>query len=249
MRTNKFAVVLASLFILCGTAFSETAAGLIQKAKDKSAGVQQNVKDIKIVSVSVMEMEGKSMTVTSNICQKGKKIRIDASSIFPGTKEEMETVMIYDGKTTWMLSPTAGKQRMEGKAIGLNAISEEEEWWVKLAADIELKGEEKVGEIECYILESKTSQNIGKVWIGKKDFVLVKAAGEDELSGKFEVISSDFKDAGFGWMLSYKTVMKNDKGVTMSSTVKSVEVNKGLKDEFFDPLAVDTEKLKMPKVE
>ena len=244
---SLFVVVILSLF--SSFAFPETAGEIIKRAIENSVKVQENIKYVKINSSSVMEMQGRKMTVNSTISQKDKKIRIDASSSLPGTKEEMESVMIYDGKTTWMITPMSGKQQTEGKAIGLNTITEEEEWWTKVGSDIELKGEEKIGGIDCFILEAKNAAEAGKFWIGKNNLALVKATGEDAQNGKFEVISSEFKDVGFGWTMAYKTEMKTDKGVTMSNSVKSIDVNKGLKDDIFAAADIDISKLKMPKLE
>ena len=249
MSNTRSVLVVSAVLLFSCFAFSETAAGIIARAKENSAKAQEKIKDLKIVSTAVMEMQGRKMTVRSVIFQKDKKIRIEATSTLPGTKDEMETVMLYDGKTTWMISPMAGKQQKEGKAIGLNTISEEEEWWTKVAPDIELKGEEKAVGMECYVLESKSSKDISKIWIGKKDLVLVRAVGEDAQSGKFEVESSEFKDVGFGWMLANKTNMKTDGGVLMNNSVLSVEVNKGLKDDIFEAGNVDPSKLKMPKLD
>jgi len=156
----------------------------------------------------------------------------------PGMAEEgggMETIVIFDGKDMWMISPFMGKQKLPEEKEKEHKAGED--WWGTASEKAKIVGSEKVGGRECYIVEiqDQKESHFNKVWLDKKTLLVTKAESK-EAKGKAMVwIYSDFKKIKGDWEMPYQTEIYEGSKLLSTTVVKSLKVNKGLSDDLFNP--------------
>ncbi|MCK4245124.1 MAG: hypothetical protein KAX20_05810, partial [Candidatus Omnitrophica bacterium] len=214
---------------------------ILKEIKAKYVKFEKEVKDITILQeIKATAPQGEA-TSEMKILKKGKKFRMEITlptSGIPAGMAGMKTIIIFDGKDTWMISPFTGKKK----------LSEEEEkeyqkvdWWDWVSEKAKIVGTEKVGERECYVVEVEEEKRVPftKVWVDKKGLLLVKAEGGGPVKKKMGYLFSDFRKIENGWELPYRIDISIDGSPLYASFVKSLEINSGLSDDLFDPDKVE----------
>ncbi|NQT95400.1 MAG: outer membrane lipoprotein-sorting protein [Candidatus Omnitrophica bacterium] len=224
---------------------------ILNGMKEKYADFYKEVQDITIVQEIEASSPGQDGNMSSEVTmfQKGDKVRMDTKmqmpedAKMPQGMQQVESTMIYDGETAWMIMPFMGKVKLpETEAFKHQASVN---WWDKVLGNADVVGEEVIDGIGCYILKvrnRKTPPFFNRIWISKKDFISVKAEMAGPNGTKNKMVFSDFRELGSNWKFPYRTeTYVNDKLIS-KVTIRSVRINTGLADSIFnaDAIAADT---------
>lgn len=217
---------------------------ILKQGKAKYAEFDKEVKDMAIVQESTMVTPEGKVTSEMKLFSKGKKFRMETKTQMPESSPGMggmETIMIYDGKDMWMISPFMGKKKLpEEKEKEHQA---EKNWWGMVSEKAKIVGTEKVGNRECYVVEikEKKESHFDKVWLDKKNLVLTKAESKGAKGKAIISLYSDFRKIKGDWEMPYKTEIYEGNKLMSTTLVKSLKINKGLSDDLFDPNKVKAE--------
>lgn len=234
-------VVLTLISLILGASQGLTAdwQSILKQAKTKYAKFEKEVKDMTIVREMTMTTSEGKMTSESKVFKKGKKFRIENTMQIPDMPSGMKTIIIYDGKETWMISPMRGKKKLSQEEQKQYQTGD---WWDFLSEKGQLVGTEKVGKRDCYIVQIKEQKEspYTKVWLDKKDLVLVKAESKESKGETMLMVFSDFRKIKDKWEMPYMTEMYVDGKLASTILVKSLKTNTGLSDDLFDSDKVET---------
>ena len=237
------AVVLAllgCLALLPANGSAETWESLSKRMIESCTIYTQGIKDITwTMEMEVPSSEG-SFKTTSVLYSKGERFRVEVSmegmedAGVPAEMAGMTTIVIGDGTNAWIVNPMMGKSQIpaeEGaKYRGQWSCSD----YVPVAAEI--IGSEKIGGRDCYVLSVlDASSDYAKLWIDQNGFHLLKMEGKPQEGVASVIVLSDYRKVSGDFEMPYRTEMYSGKELISTGVVKSVEVNKGLSDELFDP--------------
>jgi outer membrane lipoprotein-sorting protein len=211
---------------------------ILKQGKARHAKFEKEVKDMAIVQESEMVTPKGKVTSEMKLFSKGKKFRIETKTEMPETSQgmgAMEAIMIYDGKDMWMISPFMGKKKLPKEKEKEHQA--EMNWWGMASEKAKIVGTEKVGKRECYVVElkEKKESHFDKVWLDKKNLVLTKAESRGAEGKAIISLYSDFRKIKGDWEMPYKTEIYEGNKLMSTTLVKSLQVNKGLSDDLFDP--------------
>lgn len=231
-------VALVTLVLGVGQGLTANWSRILKEGKAKHARFEKEVKDMTIVQEMRMIMPEQEMVSEMKMLKKGKKFRVETTTEMPGMPKEMggmEATIIYDGKETWMISSLMGKKKLSDEEQ--KQYQPESDWWDSISEKAQIVGTEKVGERKCYVVEIKEEGQspFTKIWLEKKNLELIKAESKEQEGKTMLMICSDFKNIKGDWRMPYKTEMYMGGNLFSISRVKSLEINKGLSDDLFDP--------------
>ena len=257
-KFNGLKIVLLTAFLTLtlgiNQGFTAEWASVHKKLKEKYASFKKEVKDITIVQEMQIQ-HGKTQVISKNkVYRKGKKYRIETSIPTPsdaettGKMKQMKTIFIFDGRNEWVISPFMGKKKIPPKEqknyqIGTN-------WYDQLPTKAKITGSEKIGKHNCYVIEFKPNDSFSftKIWIEKKNLLLIKAQGQEKKERVLSIINSDFKKIKGIWEMPYKTNVYYDKQLMSTLVVQSLKLNQELSNDLFDPDKVTTKGSSMPNM-
>lgn len=237
-RFAKFFLVVLFLFVT-GNVFALTWDELKAKIEEKYEEFNSEIKDMQMV----MQVESKGMPgqgpAESKMFVKGEKYRMESKmnmpegSGMPAGMKEMKSIIIFDGKDTWAINPFTGKKKLPAQE---GARSNQMVWWEDLPANGKIIGTEKVGEKDCYVVQTWDEEEDSKLkgWIDKENLTLVRLKYENEEGKTFTVVNSDFENLE-DWQMPYTTKVLAGGEEVSKTVIKSIEINKGLSDDLFDP--------------
>ena len=243
-NTATVLALLACLALLPANGSAETWESLSKRMIGSCAKYTQGIKDITwTMEMEVPSSEG-SFKTTSVLYSKGERFRVEVSmegmedAGVPAEMAGMTTIVIGDGTNAWIVNPMMGKSQIpaeEGaKYRGQWSCSD----YVPVAAEI--IGSEKIGGRDCYVLSVlDESSDYAKLWIDQKSFILMKMEGKPQEGVASMILLSDYRKVSGDFEMPYRTEMYSGKELISTSVVKSVEVNKGLSDDLFDPDKVE----------
>ncbi len=249
MKRNKvkwsviLLVVSVILFSAIGQAFSQSVSDILRKAESNYKNFNQDFKDMVMVfDAKIFTPEGK-MTSEMKLFTKGEKSRSEIVMQFPeaaGMPEgmgSMQTIIIFDGQDTWMISSFAGKKKLTTEQAeeqmqyqtGMN-------WWRSISDKANYIGIERINNRECYVLEIEAGGDslYSRIWVDKNNLFLVQTEGKNDSGETMRMIFSDFRKIKGNWELPYKTEGFLDEVQMMTILLKSFEINQGLSDDLFD---------------
>lgn len=234
-------VALVSLIFGVSQGLAEDLSTIAKEAQARYAKFEKEVKDMTIVQETVMSEP--KMTSQMKMLRKGEKFRMEVKikmqmpeeAEMPPGMGQMETIIIYDGKDTWMISSFTGKKKkLSGKDE--KQYQRERNWWKLISEKAKLLGTKKIGKRECYVVEIEDKEYpFTKLWLDKKNLVLIKGESKGAEGEIILLIHSDFRKIKGDWEMPYKTEMYTDGELMATSLVKSIKINKGLSDDLFDP--------------
>ncbi len=234
-------LLLMSLVLIVGQGFPQDLAGLLKELEAKYGKFEEEIKDMTTVLEMKMATPEGEMTSEMQMLRKGEKFRMDATmqtSQAPDIPEgmgQMKTIVIYDGKDTWMISSFTGKKKLSSEEE--KQYQKEKNWWELISEKAKIVGTEKVDKRECYVVEIAEDEEypFTKLWLDKRNLVLIKGEGGGMEGEIILLINSDFKKIKGDWEMPYKTEMYADGKLMSTSLVKSLEINQGLSEDLFDP--------------
>lgn len=234
-------LALVSLTLAVNQGFTQDLSSILKELEAKYVKFEEEIKDMTTVQeIKVVTPEGE-MVSEMQMLRKGEKFRMDTTmrmSQAPDMPEgmgEMKTIIIYDGKDTWMISSFTGKKKkLSGKDE--KQYQRERNWWESISEKAKLLGTEKVGKRVCYVVEIKDKEYpFTKLWLDKRNLVLIKNESKGTEGEIILLIHSDFRKIKDDWEMPYKTEMYTDGELMATSLVKSIKINKGLSNDLFDP--------------
>ncbi len=102
----------------------------------------------------------------------------------------------------------------------------------------ELKGKEKVGNADAYRIDLTAPDNsVTTYYFDPSTYYLVKAVRTINMggnAGETSSIFSDYRKTDFGYVVPYSIETSLPQGMTMTSTVKKIEINKDVDPKIFD---------------
>ena len=249
MKRNKvkwlviLSVVSVILFLIVGQGFSQSVSDILREAEINYKNFNQDFKDMAMVfDAKIYTPEGEMLT-EMELFTKGEKSRSEIVMQFPeaaGMPEgmgSMQTIIIFDGQDTWMISSFAGKKKLTTEQAeeqmqyqtGMN-------WWRSISDKAKYIGIERINNRECYVLEIEAGGDslYSKIWVDKNNLFLVQTEGKNDSGETMRMIFSDFRKIKDNWELPYKTEGFMDEVQMMTILLKSFEINQGLSDDLFD---------------
>lgn len=228
----KIGGVIALVTVLIALVINEGLAvdlrDLIREAKAKYSKFEKAVKDM-IILLEIKRLVGdREMTSQMRVIKKGKKYRTET------TMMGMQIITIYDGKDTWMISPMTGKKRLSPEER--KGYQTAEEWFNRISERAKIIGTERIKGQQAYVIQVEEPEApFIKLWVDKKRLVMLKAISRGPQGQEAVILCSDYRKIKNGWEMPYKTEVYRDDKLITSFTVKSIEINKGISDELFDP--------------
>lgn len=223
----KFCIICAVMWGAVGISrgFPKDREDYISQAKLKYSTYRKSVKDITIYQEMEMTTSDGQITQEAKMMQKGKKYRIELKN---------EGLIIFNGTKTWIISPASGKKEMPYEKS--KQYQRESTLWDFLLENGRTIREERVGGYDCFVVEVKDEKQVPyTLWIEKATFNLIQAESSQSGTGKINYWNSDFRKVNADWEIPYKIEIYVDSKLVSTNTVKSVQVDQGLKEEWFDP--------------
>lgn len=249
MKRNKvkWSVILLAVSVILSSAvglgFAQSLSDILREAENNYKNFNQDFKDMAMVFDSKIYAPEGEMTSEMKLFTKGEKSRSEIVIQFPESAgmpegmESMQTIIIFDGQDTWMVSSFTGKTK-------LTDVEAEEQmqyqtgmnWWRFISDKAKYVGIERVNNRECYVLEIEAGETslYSRVWVDKNNLFLVQTEGKNDSGETMRMIFSDFRKIKDKWEFAYKTEMFINEKLTFTLLVKSFEVNQGLSDDLFD---------------
>jgi len=247
-RGKILPVVFLSLVFLIAQGCSANWPSLLKKVKAKYADFEKKITDITIVQEMKMLAGEREFSSESKLFKKGNRFRMEAKIQAPGMPAStgaVETVIIFDGEDTWMIAPVIGKTKLSDKEE--RQYQTEKDWWKFIPDEGKVIGSERAGKRNCFLIEFADGEDspFDRIWLDKKSLVLVKAEGKMPEGQTMQWINSDFRKIKGGWEHAYKTEVYVDNNLLFRTTVKSLDVNKGLSDDLFNPAKTQSKGLNL----
>lgn len=234
------AVAAAGLFFGPSPGLSADISAILKEARARSARFEEAVRDMSIVQETVTLTPRGRVVSEGKMLKKGEKFRVETSVKMPPSaggppgSGAGQTIVLYDGQETWMISPLTGKRKIPADQAPQYHL--ERHWVDSVASGARLVGTEKVGLRECYLIEvePQNQRPFTKLWLDKKSLVRVKAEGRGPQGQKVQWLYSDFRKVEGDWEVPYKTEMFVEGQLVSSTLVKSLQINQGLSDDLFE---------------
>lgn len=236
--------VFFTLIFIFSNMYADDWQTILKGVQQKYTGYDNKIKDLTLTRDNKIYTDEGEVNATSKTFKKGVKFRNEMTMQMPEMPQgmpQMKTIVIYDGKDTWLISPFMGKKKLPAEqGIG---YKRQEDWWLWLSENGKLIGSESVDGQDCYLVSLNVEEApFNKIWVTKKEFAVIKAEFKDEK--KTGVIRfSDYKKLE-GFDYPYQIDIYIDGKLQSSMTIKSVKVNSGLSDDLFDP-----DKVEMPSMQ
>jgi len=234
-------MMVLSFTLLSGEGFSAEWSGVLEEIKARYKEYEEKIKDMVLLQEAKTVMGDKAIISEIKLMQKGDKFRMENKMQMPDTPNmhegmpEMKTVVIYDGKDSWLIAPFIGKKRMSAEEIKKQHTGNN--WWSHVLEKVTIVGTDMVGKRECYVLDIENTEKFpfNKLWIDKKSFVPTKGEMEGEQGETGLWVYSDFRKIKGDLEMPYKTEVYMNSKLLFNIIVKSIEINKSLPDSLFDP--------------
>jgi hypothetical protein len=237
MKSLKFGMFLLTLLVSV-VSLAQTADEIVSKHINAIGG-RDKINNIKTVQIeSVMNIMGNDAPMTTTIMN-GKAFKNEVE--FGGQK----IVNVLTDKGGWMINPMMG-------ATDAQPIPEDQ---VKLSKDeinvggpllnyaaqggkVELKGKEKIGNVDAYkLLLTSKDNNVTTFYIDPATYYIVKTVRTMNMGGQnaeTSVAFSDYRKTDYGYVIPYNMETTLPQGITMTASVKKVDINKDVDPKIFD---------------
>jgi len=228
-------------FALCDSAMSMTAAEILKKVSARHDKFMSSVKDMQIEQEMIIVQGRQEVTSAVKSMWKGDKHRFEttvSANAGGGQMPKMTTVVLFDGKDTWTVSPFAGKRRMEPSDV--KDATPRFRWADKLKDRVRLVGKEKVGGREAYVIDVKQtgkeadeSLPFSKVWVDTAGYQVLK--GEFKMENRSaEMRFSDIRKVSGDFSMPFLQQVFVGGVLQTKIVTKSIKTNVGLSDDLFD---------------
>jgi outer membrane lipoprotein-sorting protein len=235
-KVSKCLLIVLCLFVT-GNVFALTWDELKVKIEAKYEGFYTEIKDMEMI----MESETKGMEDAGpsevKMFKKGEKYRMETKMNMPegsGMPADMKSIIIFDGKDLWTINQFTGKQKLPADASA--AGKDQMNWWKDMPSKGKIVGSEKIGDKDCYIVETwdeKNKDNKIRGWIDKASLLLIQMEFKGGEGETFKIVNSNFKKVR-KWQMPYTTEVFAGGERMSKSTIKTLNINKGLSDDLFN---------------
>ena len=233
------------IMIVSGLGFAAQWPEVLQQIKDNQAKFSNDIKDINITQEMTTITPDGAMIAKMTFLQKGKKFRSESIMDILGMPQSMgpmKNTIIFDGKDTWMISSMMGKKKLSPK----ESLEQQKDknWWDFISDKAKIKGKEKVGGRECYVVDIPEQKDtpFNTIWLNEKNLVPMRIQGKGLKKEVIITEFSDYKKVKGAWEMPYKTTTYMDGKLMFTIIVKSLKVNTGITDDKFDAAKVPVEK-------
>jgi len=234
----KFIVggVIAAALGMIIPAGAQTAPEILARMIEAQGGkaVLAAVKDS--TTAGTIEMAQMGMSAGLTMYQKEpNKMRMDMDVM------GMTVTTCFDGEKGWMINPQTGgveelsekqSQSMRVQGLGYGAFLNPD----KLGITYTLKGREKVGEKDCWVLEQSFKDGLqSTLYIDASSFLTLKNRTKADLNGvevEAETLFEDFKTVG-GILIAHRMIVHQGGAEFARMTYSKVTLNTGLEDSLF----------------
>jgi len=249
MKRNKIKwpfillVVSVILLLVIGQGFSQSVSEILKKAESNYKNFNQDFEDMAMIFDSKLYTPEGEMTSEMKLFTKGEKSRSEIVMQFPESAgmpegmESMQTITIFDGQDSWMISPFAGKMKLtDVQADGQMQYQTGMNWWSSISDKAKYIGIERINNRECYVLEIEAEGETlyTRIWVDKNELFLVQTESKNDSGEIMQMVFSDFRKIKGEWELAYKTEGFIDEVLMMAIFLKSFEINQGISDDLFD---------------
>lgn len=250
-KVKIFVLALLSLVTIQGCAPNWPK--LFKKVRTKYASFAEKIQDMTIIEDMKMITSERELAYEAKLFKKGEKFRIETNMkmYLPGLPAEIRGIkmtIIYDGQDSWLIAPIVGRTKLSLEEERRYQFARD--WWQFISEKGRIMGTEKVDGRDCYIVTFKEDPEsfFTRIWVDKKRLLLIKAEYITPDGGVMLWVNSDFRNLKGYWDTPYKTEVFLNGELTMSTTVKSLEINKGLTDDFFDAGKVKTSEFSLSEI-
>lgn len=256
MKRNKvkWSVILLAvsviLFLVIGQGFSQSLSDILREAEINYKNFNQDFKDMAIIFDAKIFTPKGEMASEMKLFTKGEKSRSEIvmqtpeATGMPEGMGNMQSIIIFDGQDTWMISSFAGKKKLTTEqAEEQMQYQTVMNWWQSISDEAKYVGMEKVNNRECYLLKLKIDESspYSKIWVDKENLFLVQTEGKNSSGESMRMMFSDFRKIEGGWEFPYKVEMLINQKPMFTLLVKSYKLNQSLPDELFDVDKVELE--------
>jgi outer membrane lipoprotein-sorting protein len=188
------------------------------------------IKDIKVEIATSMIVKEKNLENKALFYGKGDLFRIELANKINNTK----ILIVGDGSSIWMINSENVKQKIDGFDL---TKFQPDKLLIKYSDKATLSSEEKVNDVDCYVIEikdidmSKMSNNL-KFWLNKKSLNIEKMTSEN-MAFLMETDFIEFTEVTKGIELPKKALIKS-KMMEGVINYNDYAVNQGLSDDLFN---------------
>lgn len=212
----------------------------LAQAKAGYANYRQKANGLVILQQMDMDTAEGQITQQAKVMQLGRKFRIDltpepsAASTMTAEQAENNFTVIFDGAATWLFSEASGRKKLSGQESLI--YQRDSNLWDYLMQTGQVVREEMVGNYNCFVAQAEDEEAVPyTLWIEKGTWNLIQAERNSVEPGKVNWWNSDFRKVNGEWEIPYKMEIYVDNKLVSTNTVKSVQVNQDMEDEWFDP--------------
>ncbi len=239
MSKSKMLVITLALMAIFSIVRAEEWQTILRKIQAQYKGYKENIKDITMIMSSKTVTPKGEVTAEMTTYKKGEKSRIETAMGMPDMPEgmeEMKIIVINDGKDIWMISPFMGGKKSKLPVDKSGYSKRQADWWNWLSEKGKIIGSDKIDGTDCYIVQLDIEDApYSKLWVSKNKYSVLKAEYAEGKKHKGEIIFSDYKIVDNRYPYPHKMKIFLDGEPTSTIEIKSIEINKGLSDELFDP--------------
>ena len=244
---SKALIITAALAILGpGTESARGAdiSSILKAAQEKSSQFDREIKNMVMVQEIRTQAGPNPMLSENKVIKMGDKFRVETNMEAPGMGK-MKTIIIHDGKDTWMISPFTGKQKLPDSEAGTH--QSQKHWWDFISDKSTLVGNQKVGGRNCHVIEITGDSQLpfSKIWLDRNSLVMVQAESQSPDGSTTRLVYSNFKKIQGGLEIPYKTEVYTGQNLMSTTLIKTLEVNQAVSPSLFDPTQVKAPQMNM----
>lgn len=244
MSTTKWAVMaLIALLVIPVYGWgaedkSETVAGFVAKAKAHMEKMRADITDMTLRQTAhVVAGEGQTMTQKMAVFRKGIKSRTEIETAMPKTSNTLfdlapvKVITVNDGKEAWQIHSVTGLAKLKKKEEGGDFTRQR--WLDSVEKSGKIRGEEKLEERRCLVIDYVDEGKEATVWIDKESYMVIKnIVGEP--GRQTETRYADFRPfyKEYVWPRSMEAWRNGQK--VMTASVTAISANDQLDDTLFD---------------
>ena len=235
-------ILIALLFTAFGSvSIAQDTQAILKQAQEICAEFEAQITDMHLVQTMTTATDEGEVTADQIVYTKGEKSRVEMAMQIPEGANlpgddtgSLRTVMINNGTEAWMFSPFGGKQQLTPEEAERNAPVRN--CWGFFPDNARITGAETVQGRECHIVEIDEQGVFTKLWLDKRNFIPVQGETRDSSGTEsYRWVHSDFHTIHGDWEYPYRTEMYDGGALAATMNVVTLDVNKGVSDELFDP--------------